>query len=137
MKELTPYLNFDGNCREAMTFYAKCLGAELSMTPASEEHCGEALAKTGWIMNAMLTKGSPILMASDTEPGRQFQPAAGFSIVIACESLEEIQRLFAEMGENGTVTMPLQDMFWGGHFGMLVDQFGIKWMFNFDRPKPA
>ena len=63
-------------------------------------------------MHAMLTKGSPILMAADTEPGRQFQPAAGFSIVIACESLEEIQRLF-------------------------VDQFGVKWMFNFDKPKPA
>lgn len=36
MKEITPYLNFDGNCREAMTFYQRCLGGELNVMTFGE-----------------------------------------------------------------------------------------------------
>jgi PhnB protein len=45
-----------------------------------------------------------------------------------------IQSTFAAMSDGGNVTMPLQDTFWGATFGMLHDQFGIKWMFNYDKP---
>jgi PhnB protein len=51
------------------------------------------------------------------------------------ESLDEIERLFAAIGENGKVTMPLNDAFWGARFGMLKDRFGINWMFSFEKPK--
>ena len=134
MKQLTTHLSFDGNCREAMTFYAKCFGAELFILPATVEHCGGAWGASGRIMHASLTKGLRILIASDTPPGAPFRAAGGFSIAIACESMDEIQTLFAALGENGKVTMPLQDTFWGAHFGTLVDQFGISWMFHFDKP---
>ena len=129
MKELTTYLNFDGNCREAMTFYSKCLDASLEIMPFPENSGGNR------VMHARLTKATPILMASDTQPGHPFNPSGNFAIAIACESMEEIQRLFAALWENGKVTMPLQDTFWGAHFGMLTDRFGINWMFNFDKPK--
>jgi PhnB protein len=36
MAQLNPYLNFDGNCREAMNFYKDCLGGELSIQKVSE-----------------------------------------------------------------------------------------------------
>jgi PhnB protein len=42
----------------------------------------------------------------------------------------ETDRLFAALAAGGTVEMALQDMFWGGYFGSLVDRFGIRWMFN-------
>ena len=32
MLRATPFLLFDGNCAEAMTFYHKCLGGELTLT---------------------------------------------------------------------------------------------------------
>ena len=38
-------------------------------------------------------------------------------------------------GEGGTVTMPVQDTFWGARFGMTKDKFGVHWMFNYDYPK--
>lgn len=31
--------------------------------------------------------------------------------------------------------MPLQDMFWGARFGMLTDQFGVRWMINFEKAR--
>ncbi len=68
-------------------------------------------------------------------PGMPFRQGNNFSVTVSCESLQEIERLFAALGEKGKVTMPLQDVFWGARFGMLTDQFGINWMFNFDMPK--
>lgn len=82
-------------------------------------------------------KGPALLMASDTLPGMPFQQGNNFSITIACDSVEETDKLFKALGEKGKVVIPLKDMFWGDYFGMVTDQFGINWMFNFDRSKKA
>jgi PhnB protein len=135
MKEIITYLNFDGNCRDAMKFYERCLGGELQLAPFSEVPGDFPKEAKDRIMHARLTKGSAALMASDTMPGMPFKQGNNFSISIHCESLQELERLFTALGERGKVTMPLQDTFWGARFGMLTDQFGINWMFNFEQPK--
>ena len=138
MKGIVTYLNFDGNCREAMQFYAKSLGAELQMSPFSDMPGNPAPETKDRIMHARLAKGSTeLLMASDTPPGMPLQPGNNVSVSVHCESVQEIDSLFAAVGQNGSVTMPLQDTFWGARFGMLTDQFGIRWMFNFEHPKKA
>jgi len=86
-------------------------------------------------MHARLAKGSAVLMASDTMPGMPFHQGNNFSVTMACESADEINRLFKAFGENGKVTMALHDAFWGARFGMLTDKFGINWMFNYELPK--
>jgi PhnB protein len=135
MKEFNTYLNFDGNCKDAMTFYAKCLGGELQLSPFADAPGEANPAAKDRVMHARLGKGSAVLMASDIMPGMPFKPGNNFAITIQCESIPEIESLFAAFGENGKVTMPLQDTFWGARFGMLTDQFGIQWMFNFEHPK--
>ena len=139
MKEVITYLNFDGNCRQAMEFYKKCLGAELEIMQFSDIPGGGptgAVKDAGdRIMHARLSKGFTFLMASDTMPGMPHQKGTNFSVSIGCESLEEIKAFFAALSENGSVTMPLQDQFWGAHFGMLKDQFGVHWMLNYEYPK--
>ena len=88
------------------------------------------------IMHARLAKGpTPILMASDTMPGMPFQQGNNFWISLNCESVQEIEKLFTALGDKGKVTMPLQETFWAARFGMLTDQFGIHWLFNFEKPK--
>ncbi|MDQ2898588.1 MAG: VOC family protein, partial [Acidobacteriota bacterium] len=124
MKDINAYLIFDGNCREAMKFYEKCLGAELHLMPFSEAPGDFPKETRDRIMHARLMKGSAVLMASDTMPGKPFQQGNNVWISIACESIQEIERFFLALGENGKVAMPLQDTFWGAHFGMLTDQFG-------------
>ncbi len=135
MKELITYLNFNGNCRDAMNFYKRCFGGELQMMPFSEapgDHPPEAKDR---IMHARLVNGAAVLMASDTMPGMPFHQGNNFAITVNCQSQEELERFFAAISERGKVTMPLQDTFWGARFGMLTDQFGINWMFNFEKPK--
>jgi PhnB protein len=137
MKELTPYLTFDGNAREAMEFYKVCLGAELAimtfgespmkmqMPPGSEKR----------VMHARLSKGALELMASDTMPGMPFQHGNNFSMSFNCETPQETDQLFSALGAGGKVTMPLQETFWAARFGMLTDKFGVNWMFNLDKPQ--
>lgn len=135
MTQINTYLTFDGNAREAMTFYKNCLGADLDVRTFEGGECpGIPEEAKSRVMHARLTIGDAILMASDTMPGMPFQPGNNFSISLNCDSLEEVERLFNAFGENGQVTMPLQDTFWGARFGMLKDQFGIHWMFNYQLP---
>jgi len=136
MKAIVTYLNFNGNCREAMKFYQRCLGGELSIMPFSEAPGDFPKEAKDRVMHARVTKdGTTLLMASDTMPGSNFVQGTNFSISIDCQSAEETDRLFNAFGENGKITMPLQDAFWGARFGILRDQFGINWMFNFEKPK--
>jgi PhnB protein len=129
MKHVTPYIHFDGNCRQAMQFYQKCLGTEIQMTPYPDAK-GQASAK---IMHSQLLRnGQPVLMASDGAPESSLRPGNNFSVSIECDSIEEIERLFAAVGENGQVRLALGDMPWGARFGMLTDQFGVQWLFNCD-----
>jgi PhnB protein len=128
------YLNFDGNCREAMTFYGRCLESEPNFTPFSEgppEVSAMAKDTPDRILHCELALGPAVLMASDTLPGGPFQQGNNFSICLDCESQTEMEKVFGALSENGEITMPLHDAFWGGRFGMLTDQFGISWMFSF------
>ena len=138
MKQVNTYLMFEGNCRDAMQFYSKCLEAKLDLMTFAEARAFDypAAAKDR-VIHAKLTRGTVFLMASDTMPGMPCQQGTNFSVSIDCESAEEIERLFSALGEKGTVTMPLSDAFWGARFGMLTDQFGINWMFNWEKPKDA
>jgi PhnB protein len=133
MKDIHAYLTFDGNAREAMAFYAKCLGAELQIQSFADAKIPCPPEAANRVLHAKLTKGSAVLMASDTMPGMPFHKGSNVSISIQCESLAEIERLFPAFGERGTVTMPLEDTFWNARFGMLTDRYGIHWMFNFDK----
>jgi PhnB protein len=142
MKEVVTYLNFEGKTREAMTFYARALGAELELITFAD-HMGanipkEMEANKDGIMHARLSKGGKtLLMASDAMPGMPLQSATNFSISVHCESVEEIEKLFAAMAAGAILRMPLQDASWGARFGMLTDKFGIQWMFNYEHPKKS
>jgi PhnB protein len=133
MKTTSTYLNFDGNCREAMTFYGRCLQSEPNFTPFSAgppEVSGGATALDR-ILHAELASGPVVLMASDIQPGMPFVQGNNFSISLTCDSLAEMERVFGALGEGGKVIMPIEVAFWGGHFGMLTDRFGISWMLSF------
>jgi len=133
MKEINVYLNFNGNCRQAMEFYKSCFGGDLYLLRFSEAPAELKLPKNDKILHSKLMSGSAVLMASDTVPGMKFKQGNNLSISVECDSREEIEKIFAAVGKNGKVTMPLSDTFWNAYFGMLTDQFGINWMFSFEK----
>jgi len=126
-----PFVTFDGNCREAMEFYGDCFGAELFLLPAADVPGGIlSEGHKGQIAHATISKGATILMGSDSIGALPLREGNNSAVMIECEGLEEIEALFASPSAGGTVTMPLQDAFWGARFGTLTDRFGTQWMFN-------
>jgi PhnB protein len=130
---INPYLFFNGNCDEAFKFYAKVLNGKIEAmlphagTPAEEHVPAEWRDK---IMHASLEINGEAhaLMASDA-PGPE---SAKVSILI--DDPKEAERVFAELSEGGTVTMPMEETFWALRFGMLTDKFGTPWMVNCSKP---
>jgi PhnB protein len=53
-------------------------------------------------------------------------------VTISPDSRKEADRLFSGLSAGGTEVVPMQDMFWGGYFGVFVDKFAITWMINCD-----
>lgn len=128
---ITPYLNFAGDCREALTFYHSILGGDLEVTAhkdtPSAEHVPAEMQNQ--IMHAVLTIGDTAIMASDA-PMATANSFSGVYIAIQLDTVEEAERVFAGLKEGGTVEMDLEQTFWAQRFGMLVDRYGVKWMFN-------
>jgi PhnB protein len=134
--QLSPYLHFDGQCEAAFQFYEKALGGKITMMMRFEESPLSEQVQPGWrkkIIHATLNVGDQRLQGSDPPPGRYEKPQ-GFSVTINTESIEDAERIFKALSENGSVNMPLQETFWARRFGMLTDQFGTPWMVNCGRP---
>lgn len=135
---LLPYLYFNGNCEEALTFYARCLGGGVRMLEV-HRFAGSPMAAEapeGWgekIMHASLgSEGQPLLLASDGTPGRSGEAPRGFSLAFGAASAEEAERVFAALADGGRIDMPMAQTFFAVRFGMLTDRYGIAWMVNCD-----
>lgn len=136
MQAITPYLMFNGNASEAMSFYVKALNGKIvhsqtygeSGMPVSDE------AKDR-IMHALFEADKLQFMISDCQPDKEVKSGSQISLSLNFDNIESINKTFDSLREGGKVTMELQDTFWGARFGMLDDKFGVSWMFNFDFPK--
>lgn len=133
MTTINSYLTFNGNCREAMTFYKECLGGELLFQTVGESPVSEQLpAKMReCVLHSTLTSNHIILMGSDMSPETLIKGNA-VSLMLNFSNEEETRRVYAGLSKGGDASQPLEIMFWGALFGHLTDKFGNQWMFNFD-----
>ena len=136
--QITPYLNFDGNCREAMEFYGRVLGAKPMImrfgdSPMRDEF-PDAADRT---MHAYLEAEGAVLMASDTMPGASAEEAgiSNGNIALSVSDVEKAEAMFKAFAEGGQVTMPFEETFWVERFGIAVDRFGVTWLINGGRDK--
>lgn len=133
MNSLVLYLTFNGNCREAMTFYQQCFGGLLSLQSIAESPMSEKFPPsfTHFILQASLRKENFVLMGSDLAPDERLKKGNALSILIEGKSEEEIREYYEKLSEGGKITHPLSYNFHGALFGGLTDRFGIQWLFNF------
>jgi len=135
MPQLIPYLNFNGNCREAITFYQTCLGGELSIQTIGESPVGLQCSANiqDHIVHSSLIKDELTLLASDMPIPGGYQHGNNFSLHVNCSSEEEINTHFQKFATNGKIILPIRQEFWGALFGVLEDKFGIRWQFHYDK----
>ena len=129
--KLNPYLNFDGQARQAMEFYKAVFGGTLTMSTFKEAGMKVDPADSDRIMHAALIADNGItLMASDTPKGWDCNRGNNVSNSLSGENDSELRGYWDRLSQGATVTMPLAAAPWGDTFGMLDDKFGIRWMVN-------
>ena len=127
---MTPYLAFSGTCEEALTAYAAIFGGTIESMNRFAGSPMEGHVPADYkqkVMHATLSSPLGTLMAADQAQPLPEGTRVSISITPAASDGE---RIFNELSRGGAVGMPLQDVFWGGRFGMLTDRFGIDWLIS-------
>ena len=133
---LTPYLQFRGQAREAMEFYADLLGGELSLNTFAEFGMGEGGAGDQVMHSQVEVSGTAVLMGSDVPPGMETRDNAVVSLFGGPEDEATMRAQWDRLADGGTVSEPLVAAPWGDVFGQLTDRFGIFWMVNIGAAAP-
>ena len=132
---LNPYINFDGDARQAMEFYKEVFGGTLALNTFGE--FGQAgTPEADKIMHGMLeTPSGFTLMGADMPPGMEHSPGNNFSVSLSGDDEAELRGYWEKLSAGGSVSVPLEKQMWGDVFGMCTDRFGIPWMVNISRPE--
>lgn len=117
---VTPYLGVD-DAAKAIEFYQRAFGAtERGRMPGPD----------GKIAHAELQIGNSIVMTSDPFPQSTIKSpkqigGTSVSIFLYVEDVDSVVQDAVDAG--ATITMPVEDMFWGDRFGQVQDPFGHVW----------
>lgn len=137
MIQISTYLTFTGNCREAMTFYQSCLGGKLSFQTVAEtpiaDQCPKGMQQQ--IMYSMLESDGAVLMATDMSQPEGVKSGNDMAILVNFDSEEEIGTCYSELSSGGEVIEPLKEAFGNSLFGVVHDKFGKVWMLNYEKNK--
>jgi PhnB protein len=135
MGQISAYLTFNGNCREAMTFYKHCLGGELTFQTIGESPLASKMPKEmrDCILHAKLEHEGMVLMGSDMVGDKGLIKGNAVSMVLNCKSAHEIERLYTVLSQDGERLHPIEVSVWGALFGDLVDRYGNHWLLHCER----
>lgn len=136
---IQPYLFFDGRCEEALDFYKRALGAEVTMLMRFKDSPEPPRAdcvppgNLDKVMHASFKIGDSEIMASDGNC--QGKPAfQGFGLSLPAKDAAQADKFFAALSDGGQVQQPLIKTFFSPRFGMVADRFGITWMVIVPQP---
>jgi PhnB protein len=131
--QVQPYLFFEGRAEEAIEFYKKALGAEVTALMRMKEMPGTpppGMIPPGSddkVMHAALKIGDSVVMASDGSVSGKAN-FSGVTLSVNVEDAAEAERVFNALSQGGKVEMALAKTFFAERFGTLADKFGVKWM---------
>lgn len=132
MKKLSPYLTFNGNCREAMKFYQKCLGGKLQFQTAGGSPMSEKMpAKMKrTIVHASLISENFVLMGSDMVGDQGLIKGNTIAVSVSFATEKALRSCYKKLSYDAIHTYPVQHNFYGILFGSLTDRYGTHWLLN-------
>lgn len=128
--QLSLYLNYGGNCRQAFEFYAEHLGGTIAlmMTHGERPGAGDVPPELrDQVLHARLELGGGIIAGADV-PASRFEPMRSAYVTLTLESAAEAERVYALLGDGGQIFMKMESTFFANRFAMLRDRFGTSWM---------
>lgn len=124
-------IDFDGDCREAFTTYARILGGKVRAMISHRDMPGMSGSvpedRKDRILHAWIDIGDQALMGQDMQ---EFSGRKGMSVTVAADTLEDARRFFDDLVDGGTAVIPFSPQPWSKGFGLLADRFGVTWVID-------
>jgi PhnB protein len=126
----SPYIHFQGQCAEALAFYADVFGGSglQTMRYADGPGAPEAWKGSDRVMHGQITLGDGVLMASDFPPGVEGDPQKAVSVMQTLPDVVSTRAAFDRLCEGGAVIHDFGPTFFSPAFGMVKDRFGTHWI---------
>jgi PhnB protein len=132
---LNPYLNFNGNARQALQFYQSVFGGELNLNTFADFGAKDSPDADRIMHGQLETDAGYTIMAADVTSDMEYHPMAGCSVSLSGDDADALHGYWDKLSAGGTTTMPMQKQSWGDEFGMCVDGFGVPWLVNIGQPQ--
>jgi PhnB protein len=132
---LNPYLTFGGNTRQAMEFYQQVFGGTLDIQTFGDFGAPVSDGYKEKVMHAVVSADGVTIMASDAQEGSA--PVVGDNVSLSlsgdAEDHDRLTKVFTELADGGSTSMPLGEAPWGATFGTCTDRFGMHWLVNIEK----
>src|SRR6202161_979574 len=109
---LNPYLNFNGNARQALEFYASVFGGTLTLSTFAEFGAPDSPDADRIMHGALETEAGYTIMGADVTSDMEYHPMAGFSVSLSGDDTDALHGYWEKLSANGTTTMPLAKQAW-------------------------
>nr|WP_295871958.1 VOC family protein [uncultured Chitinophaga sp.] len=132
MIQISAYLTFAGNCREAMGFYRECLGGRLSFRTIGDTTDAEVLPARlrNAVLQATLVSGGLVLTGSDMVGEEGLVTGNTIALLLQCNSETETRNYYRKLAAGGATSFPLRPTAEGGLFGGVTDKYGHHWLLS-------
>lgn len=132
---LSPYVNFSGQARQALEFWASVFGGDVAITTFGEFGVTDGVDPEGVMHGQLETPAGFTIMASDVPPGMPLTSGNAITLSLTGDDGDTLRGYFAALAEGGEVSVPLAVQMWGDEFGQLTDRFGVGWLTNIATPR--
>ncbi len=127
---LNPYISFDGDARQALEFYQRVFGGNLTLSTFGEFGAQDTPNADKIMHGTVETDSGLTLMGADTPPEIEYNPGNTIAVSLSGDDADDLRGYWEQLSDGGAVSVPLERQMWGDEFGMCVDRFGIAWMVN-------
>lgn len=134
-KSFSLFINFDGNCREAIEFYAKVFKSEVkglmtySQMPPDPNYPVPDADKDNVAYCSVPIFGCEVMFC-DVPSSMPLTKGDNISPTLGTDDQAEIRRIFDELSQGGEVLMALEKTFWSDLYGMVQDKYGVIWQLS-------
>lgn len=117
-----PFLMFQGDCEEALTFYADVIpGAAVAAVHKGAD---------GKVAMARLSIAGLEIMANDSPPVHDFTFTPSTSTFLTVDTEADVDAVAGELGRGGKTMMPAGNYGFSKRFAWVQDRFGVSWQIN-------
>ncbi|UKS29115.1 VOC family protein [Paenibacillus sp. HWE-109] len=127
-QKITTFLMFTGQAEEAMNLYTSVF--DQSEIVSIKRYGQNEAGAEGSVMQARFSIHGQEFMCIDSSVKHAFTFTPSISLYVNCETEEEIERVFAQLSQDGQVYMALGTYPFSKKFGWVGDKFGVSWQLN-------